>query len=67
MCQSFIGESELWLTAGLQQVPLTVLTGEDKQTLAGMVGSREEFRRGSLMQEFDILAKRARSSAVRSK
>lgn len=29
MCQSFIGESELWLTAGLQQVPLTVLTGED--------------------------------------
>jgi len=46
-------------------VPITVQTDEEKETIVAMLGG--ELRRGALMQELDILAKRARSSAVRSK
>jgi hypothetical protein len=56
-----------WLAQALLQVPNTVLTDENKQVICDMASEGSGFRRGRLAQEFDILAKRARSSAVRAK
>ena len=60
-------ESEHWLKNGLVQVPITVFTEENKQTLLGTLTDKRGFRKSSLAYELDVLAKRARGSAVRQK
>ncbi len=61
------GDSELWLRSGLAQVPITVFTEENKETLLGTLTDKRGFRKSSLAYELDVLAKRARGSAVRQK
>lgn len=60
-------EIQQWLAEALQTVPSNVFTEENKQVIVEMASDTSGFRRGRLAQEFDILAKRARSSAVRAK
>ena len=61
------GESEYWLRNGLVQVPITVFTEENKSTLFGTLTDKRGFRKSSLASELDVLAKRARGSAIRQK
>ena len=55
-----------WLEASLHHVPITVFTIENKQRLLNTVKDGYDFRQSSLQTELDLLAKRARSSAIRS-
>lgn len=66
LCSCFMdnGESRGWLEVALALVPITVFTDENKLTLLDILCD-QNYRRSALMQEFDLLAKRARSSAVR--
>jgi hypothetical protein len=68
LCSNFIANNECsqWLQVGLAQVPNNVLTEENKLTIVNLA-TDQSFRKGSLSNEFDILAKRARSSAIRQK
>ena len=48
-------------------VPLNVYTDENKKMMLENLSDQKEFRRGTLMGDFDILAKRAKGSATRQK
>jgi len=61
------GDSESWLRNGLVQVPITVFTEENKLTLLGTLTDKRGFRKSAIAYELDVLAKRARGSAVRQK
>ena len=61
------GCSYQWLQAALTMVPLNVYTDENKKMMLENLSDQKEFRRGTLMEDFDILAKRAKGSATRQK
>lgn len=48
-------------------MPLNVLTEENKKMMLENLLGEKDFRRGTLMEDFDILARRAKGSATRQK
>lgn len=50
----------------MQSVPVNVLTLENKQSMVETVSDSSQFRLSHLQYELGLLAKRARSSAIRS-
>ena len=50
----------------MQSVPVNVLTLENKQSMVETVSDSSQFRLSNLQYELGLLAKRARSSAIRS-
>ena len=69
LCVAFMEEGACvqgWIEAALQSVPLNVLTLENKQSMVQTVSDVSKFRLSHLNYELNLLAKRARSSAIRS-
>ena len=61
VCMKFPGESSEWVLETLNEVvPVTVLTTEGKTYLVELLKA-EHVNRGKVYQEFEILARRARS------
>mgnify|MGYP000745966869 CR=1 FL=1 len=68
LCVTFLEEDRLvqtWINEAIQQVPLTVLTDENKASLVETVADPSHFRLNRLQYELNLLAKRSRSSAIR--
>jgi len=55
-----------WISQAVQNVPVNVLTLENKQSMVNTVSDSSQFRLSHLQYELGLLAKRARSSAIRS-
>lgn len=55
-----------WISEAVQMVPINVLTNENKMSMIQTVSDPSEFRNSQLSYELDLLAKRARSSAIRN-
>ena len=69
LCVTFMEEGQLvqgWLAQAVQTVPINVLTLENKHSMVNTVADAAEFRLSRLMYELNLMAKRARSSAIRS-
>lgn len=69
ICVSFMEEPNLvqgWVSTALQGVPVNVLTLENKQSMVDTVSDPTKFRLSHLNYQLGLLAKRARSSAIRS-
>ena len=61
VCLKFVGESASWVCEAFNRdVPVTVLTNEGKNYVLELL-SAEHVNRSKVYQEFEILAKRARS------
>ena len=69
LCVTFMEEQSLvltWMSAAVQNLPINVLTLENKQSMVDTVSDSSQFRLSHLHYELGLLAKRARSSATRS-
>ena len=69
ICVTFMEEKDyvkVWLTQAIQEVPVNVLTIENKQSMIDTVSDPSRFRLSQLQYQLGLLAKRARSSAIRS-
>lgn len=69
ICVTFMEEKDyvkVWLTQAIQDVPANVLTIENKQSMVETVSDPTKFRLSHLQYQLGLLAKRARSSAIRS-
>lgn len=68
LCLTFLEEQQLvstWVVQAMQNVPINVLTLENRELMVQTVSNVAEFRLSRLHYELNLLAKRARSSAIR--
>lgn len=68
LCVTFMEEEQIvlqWVSQAVQNVPVNVLTLENKSNMVETVSNASNFRLSRLNYELNLLAKRARSSAIR--